>query len=126
MGGPSKALQASTKSGAALYFRPHQGATNELPSFMETVETLATSLPPGLVVVAGSGLGYIENLCVLDSSKVGFVVPLRAGTDWAERFKAEVPGGLRSLHQIGTAHSASSVSPIRNAPSGRVCCALSR
>jgi hypothetical protein len=67
---------------------------------MEAVETLAAPLPPGLVVVAGSGLGYTENLCVLDSAKVGFVVPLRAGTGWAERFRSEVPGGLGALTSI--------------------------
>ena len=96
-----KTLQASTKSGAALYFRPHPGGTSELPAFMEAVETLAASLPPGLVVVADSGLGYTENLCALDSSKIGFVVPLRADTGWAERFRADVPGGLGALKQLG-------------------------
>lgn len=96
-----KTLQASTKSGAALYFGPHQGASSELPAFMEAVETLAASLPPGLVVVADSGLGYTENLCVLDSSRVGFVVPLRAGTGWAERFRSDVPGGLGALKRLG-------------------------
>jgi transposase len=96
-----KTLQASTKSGAALYFRPHQGASSELPAFMEAVETLAASLPPGLVVVADSGLGYTENLCVLDSSRVGFVVPLRAGTGWAERFRSDVPGGLGASKRLG-------------------------
>ena len=95
-----KTLQASTRSGVAVYFRPHQGAKSELPSFMEAVETLAVSLPPGLVVVADSGLGYLENLCALDTSKVGFVVPLRADTGWAERFVADVEGGLGALRRL--------------------------
>jgi transposase len=95
-----KGLQASTKSGVALYLRPHPGERSELPSFMEAVETLAASLPPGLVVVADSGLGYLENLCTLDSSKVGFVVPLRADTGWAERFRVDVPAGLASLRRL--------------------------
>ena len=77
-----KTLQAATKSGVSLYFRPHPGATSELPAFMAGIETLAAALPPGLVVVADSGLGYLENLCTLDSAKVGFVVPLRADTGW--------------------------------------------
>ncbi|MGH8995101.1 MAG: DUF4277 domain-containing protein, partial [Acidimicrobiales bacterium] len=55
-----KTLQASTSTGVPLYFRPHQGATSELPAFMEAVDTLAKTLPPGLVVVAHSGLGYVE------------------------------------------------------------------
>ncbi len=95
-----KTLQACTPSGVSLYFRPHQGAQSELPAFMEAIEAFAASLPPGLVVVADSGLGYLENLCAVDSSKVAFVVPLRAGTGWAERFSAEVPGGLKALKRL--------------------------
>ena len=95
-----KALQATTKSGVALYFRPHSGERSGLPSFMEAVETLAASLPPGLVIVADSGLGYLENLCAFDSSEVGFVVPLRADTGWAERFRADVPAGLGALRRL--------------------------
>jgi hypothetical protein len=95
-----KTLQASTKTGVAMYFRPHQGATSELPAFMAAIETLAQALPPGLVVVADSGLGYLENLCTADASDVGFVVPLRADTGWAQRFVDEVPGGLSALRQL--------------------------
>jgi len=95
-----KTLQASTKSGVPLYFRPHQGATSELPAFMAGIETLAAALPPGLVVVADSGLGYLENLCTLDNSKVGFVVPLRADTGWAGRFCEQVPAGLSALKRL--------------------------
>jgi transposase len=91
---------SSTKSGVALYFRPHQGASSELPAFMAAIETLAKSLPPGLVVVADSGLGYLENLCEADTKGVRFVVPLRAGTGWAERFGSDVPGGLGALEQL--------------------------
>ena len=86
-----KTLQAATPTGVSLYFRPHQGATSELPAFMAAIETLAASLPPGLVVVADSGLGYLENLCAIDASGVSFVVPLRADTGWSQRFTDEVP-----------------------------------
>jgi Domain of unknown function (DUF4277) len=75
-----KTLQASTKTGVALYFRAHQGASGEPPAFMDAIDTLVKVLPPGLVVVADSGLGYLENLCALDATGVGFVVPLRADT----------------------------------------------
>lgn len=95
-----KTIQASTKEGVALYFRPHQGASSELPAFMAATETLAAALPPGLVVVADSGLGYLENLCVLHARHVGFVVPLRADTGWATRFRADVPGGLHTLQTL--------------------------
>ncbi len=95
-----KTLQASTKAGVAMYFRPHQGAASELPAFMAAIETLAQALPPGLVVVADSGLGYLENLCAADASDVGFVVPLRADTGWAQRFVEEVPDGLSALGRL--------------------------
>lgn len=96
-----KTLQASTKAGVPLYFRPHQGSASELPAFMAAIETLATALPPGLVVVADSGLGYLENLCATDGRNVKFVVPLRADTGWAERFRADVPAGLPALELLG-------------------------
>ena len=93
----AKTLQATVPSGVALYFRPHKGAANELPAFMAALETLAAALPPGLVIVADSGLGYLENLCAADTAGVRFVVPLRADTGWAARFTADVPAGLDAL-----------------------------
>ncbi|MGH3303572.1 MAG: IS1634 family transposase [Streptosporangiaceae bacterium] len=96
-----KTLQASTPSGVPLYFRPHNGSGSELPAFMAAIETLAAALPPGLVVVADSGLGYCENLCAADAARVRFVVPLRADTGWAARFDADVPAGLAALQVPG-------------------------
>jgi transposase len=95
-----KTLQACTKSGVALYFRPHQGARSELPAFMAGIETLAAALAPGLLVVGDSGLGYLENLCALDLAEVSFVVPLRADTGWAQRFMQDVPAGLGALVRL--------------------------
>ena len=97
-----KALQAATRSGVSVYFRPHKGSDSELPAFMAAVETLAAALPPGLVIVADSGLGYLENLCAADAKKVRFVAPLRADTGWADRFDADVgpAGGLAAMHQL--------------------------
>ncbi len=92
-----KTLQASTRSGVTVYFRPHEGSAAEAPAFMAALEALSQALPPGLVVVADSGLGYLENLCAADARGIRFVVPLRADTGWAERFEAEVEGGLSSL-----------------------------
>ncbi len=95
-----KALQAATPSGVSMYFRPHKGSASELPAFMAAVEALAAALPPGLVLVADSGLGYLENLCAADAKKVRFVAPLRADTGWADRFGADVDGGLAALQQL--------------------------
>ncbi len=95
-----KTLQATVPAGVAVYFRPHKGAANELPAFMAALETLAAALPPGLVIVADSGLGYLENLCTADTAGVRFVVPLRADTGWADRFTADVPAGLDALQVL--------------------------
>jgi Domain of unknown function (DUF4277)/Transposase DDE domain len=95
-----KTLQASVPSGVALYFRPHKGSANELPAFAAAIEALAAALPPGLVVVADSGLGYLDHLCAADAANVRFVVPLRADTGWAARFDAVVPGGLAALQVL--------------------------
>src|SRR6266568_5338379 len=94
-----KTVQATTPSGVGLYFRPRKGSAGEPPTFMAAIEALAGLLPPGLVIVADSGLGYLENLCQADAKNVKFVVPLRADTGWAARFDADVGplGGLGAL-----------------------------
>jgi hypothetical protein len=97
-----KALQAATPAGVSVYLRPHKGSDSELGAFTGAVETLAAALPPGLVVVADSGLGYLENLCAADARNVRFVAPLRADTGWAERFDADAGplGGLAALQRL--------------------------
>jgi hypothetical protein len=97
-----KTLQAATPSGVSVYYRPHKGSASELPAFTDAIEALATALPPGLVIVADSGLGYLENLCAADARNVGFVAPLRADTGWAARFDADAGplGGLAALQVL--------------------------
>jgi hypothetical protein len=97
-----KALAAATPSGVSVYLRPHKGSASELPAFTAAIETLAAALPPGLVIVADSGLGYLENLCAADARHVAFVAPLRADTGWAARFDADVGplGGLAALQVL--------------------------
>jgi hypothetical protein len=109
-----KTLQATVPAGVTLYFRPHKGTSPELPAFMAAIEALAAALPPGLVVVAGSGLGYTENLCAADAKGVKFVVPLRADTGWAARFAADVPAGLAALPPLDHVSYRE-----RNRPAGR-------
>src|SRR5260370_971306 len=84
-----KTLQATVPAGVPLYFRPHPGSAGEPPAFMAAVETLAAALPPGLVVVADSGLGPLENLCAPHHPPVGFLVPLRPHTGWAAPFDSD-------------------------------------
>ncbi len=92
-----KTLQASVPAGVPVYFRPHKGSAGEPPAFMTAMAELAAALPPGLVIVADSGLGHLENLCAADTAGVRFVVPLRADTGWADRFRASAGGGLAAL-----------------------------
>ena len=67
---------------------------------MAALDTLRAQLPPGLVVVADSGLGYLANLCALDTAGTRFVVPLRADTGWAQRFDADPDAALDTLHTL--------------------------
>src|SRR5260370_12536651 len=80
IGRPVKTLQASVPAGVALYFRPHKGSASELPAFMAGPFALAAAPPPGLGVVAGSGLGYTENLCAAHPAHPRVAAPLRART----------------------------------------------
>ena len=91
-----KTLQASTADGIAIYFRPHRGATSEVVGFTDAMQRLQQLAPPGLVVVADSGLGYLRHLCAADRAGLRFVVPLRADTGWADRFLTDV-GDLGQL-----------------------------
>ena len=91
-----RTLQATTVDGVPVYYRPHKGAKGEVVCFAEAMEQLRTLAPPGLVVVADSGLGYLSHLCAADRAGLRFVVPLRADTGWAARFIADV-GDLDKL-----------------------------
>jgi hypothetical protein len=94
-----KTLQACTPDGVTVYLRPHQGAANELPCFTAALQRLAELAPPGVVVVADCGLGYLANLCAADTAGLRFVVALRADTGWADRFTTEV-GALTKLNDL--------------------------
>ena len=92
-----KTLQASTRAGVTVYYRPHPGASNEAPCLADTLERIRELAPPGVVCVIDSGFGYLGRLCAADATGLRFVVPLRADTGWAGRFAADVPDGLAAL-----------------------------
>jgi hypothetical protein len=94
-----KTMQASTPDGVSVYYRPHHGSAGELPCFTAALERLAALAPPGLVAVADSGFGYLGSLCAADAANLRFVVPLRADTGWADRFRADV-GTLDALDHL--------------------------
>jgi hypothetical protein len=95
-----KTMQVSTRDGIAVYYRPHPGASNELPCFTAALDRIRELAPPGVVCVADSGLGYLGKLCAADAAGLRFVVPLRADTGWADRFAADVTGGLDALPRL--------------------------
>ena len=95
-----KTLQASTRTGVAVYYRGHPGASNEAPCFAAALERIAQLAPPGVICVADSGLGYLGRLCAANAAGLRFVVPLRADTGWAERFRADVDGGIDALPRL--------------------------
>lgn len=91
-------LQAVTPAGVPLYVRPHPGDAAELTCIGAALERLAKLMPPGLVVCADSALGHLGNLCSADRAGLRFVVPLRADTSFAERFRVEV--GTEALQPV--------------------------
>ena len=92
-----KTVQASTPAGVAVYYRGHPGASNEAPCLATALDRIRELAPPGVICVADSGLGYLSRLCAADTAGLRFVVPLRADTGWAERFRADVPDGIAAL-----------------------------
>lgn len=85
-----RTLQAATPAGVPIYFRPHVGSSAELAALGDALTQLQQLLPPGLIVVTDSALGHLGTLCAADRAGVGFVVPLRADTGWAEQFTRDI------------------------------------
>jgi hypothetical protein len=92
-----KTLQACTRTGVAVYYRPHPGAAGEAPCVADALERIRELAPPGVVCVADSGFGRLSRLCAADAAGLRFVVPLRANTGWMRWFGAEVTGGTHAL-----------------------------
>jgi Domain of unknown function (DUF4277)/Transposase DDE domain len=94
-----RTLQAATRDGVAVYFRPHKGSEPELTALGDALERLQGLLAPGLVVVADSAFGHLGSLCAADRQRLRFVVPLRKDTGWANRFREDV-GRLEALESL--------------------------
>jgi transposase len=96
-----KALAITNRHGVPLYVRPEPGSQAELTAIGAALERLAELLPPGLVICADSVLGHVKNLCEADRAGLGFVVPLRADTGFAQRWLDDVgPDGLRPIDYV--------------------------
>jgi hypothetical protein len=92
-----KTLQASTRTGVAVYYRGHPGASNEAPCVGAALDRIRELAPPGVVCVADSGFGYLARLCAADAAGLRFVVALRADTGWGHWFAADIDGGIHAL-----------------------------
>jgi len=92
-----KTLQASTRTGVAVYYRGHPGGSNEAPCVAAALERIRELAPPGVVCVADSGFGYLVRLCAADAAGLRFVVALRADTGWTEWFATDIDGGIDAL-----------------------------
>ena len=96
-----KTLQASTRTGIPVYYRPHRGGTNETPCFAEALERIRALAPPGVICVADAGLGHLAQLCAADTAGLRFVVPLRATTSWRSWIETDLPDGIATLPVLG-------------------------
>ena len=92
-----KTLQACTRTGVAVYYRGHPGASNEAPCVAAALDHIRELAPPGVICVADSGFGYLGRLCAADAAGLRFVVPLRADTGWTNWFAADIDGGIDAL-----------------------------
>jgi hypothetical protein len=92
-----KTLQACTRTGVAVYYRPHPGAANEAPCVAAALERIRELAPPGVVCVADTGFGFLGKLCAADAAGLRFVVPLRADTGWMAWFAVDIDGGIAAL-----------------------------
>jgi hypothetical protein len=92
-----KTLQACSRTGVPVYYRPHPGAANEAPCVAAALDRIREFAPPGVVCVADTGFGFLGRLCAADAAGLRFVVPLRADTGWMAWFGADIDAGIDAL-----------------------------
>jgi hypothetical protein len=92
-----KTLQASTRSGVTVYYRPHPGARGETLCLADALDQLRALAPPGVICVTDSAFGRLTRLCAADAAGLRFVVPLRAITGWKSWLATDLPGGIESM-----------------------------
>jgi Domain of unknown function (DUF4277)/Transposase DDE domain len=93
-----RTLQACTADGTVLYSRPDPGNAAELTLVGASLERLLALSGPGLLIVCDSAMGQPKTLREIDQAGVRFIVPLRAGAGFRERFLADVGhNGLRPV-----------------------------
>jgi Domain of unknown function (DUF4277)/Transposase DDE domain len=93
-----RALQAATVDGVSVYWRPGPGNASELALVGQSLERLVKMTGPAGLVVCDSACGNPKTLAQIHAAGLRFVVPLRASSGFAEKFRDEIGhGALRPL-----------------------------
>jgi len=85
-----RALQAATADGVSVYWRPDPGSASELSLVGGSLERLAKVTGPAGVLVCDSACGHPKTLAQIHDADLRFVVPLRASSGFAEKFRTEI------------------------------------
>ena len=85
-----RALQAATPEGVSVYWRPDPGNASELTLVGQSLERLAKVTGPAGLLVCDSACGNPKTLAQIHDAGLRFVVPLRASSGFAEKFRSEV------------------------------------
>lgn len=97
-----RAMQASSADGVSLYLRPEAGNAAELSVIagaLERLRELAPEEPP--LLICDSAVGQPKTLCQIQRAGLTFIAPLKANTNWRERYLDTVgPGALRPLDYV--------------------------
>lgn len=85
-----RALQAATADGVSVYWRPDPGNASELSLVGQSLERLAKLTGPAGVLVCDAACGHPKTLAQIHDAGLRFVVPLRASSGFAEKFRTEI------------------------------------
>jgi hypothetical protein len=85
-----RALQAATPDGVSVYWRPDPGNASELALVGRSLARLAKLTGPAGLVVCDSACGNPKTLAQIHDAGLRFVVPLRASSGFAEKFRDEI------------------------------------
>lgn len=94
-----RALQAATPEGVSVYWRPDPGNSSELALVGQSLERLARLTGPAGLLVCDSACGNPKTLAQIHDAGLRFVVPLRASSGFAEKFREEI--GHDALKPLG-------------------------